>query len=447
MTMMTLATRNATHAATLANLDTRALAMREASDEKVAAMTARLDAIEHAKLDGIVSTDAVSVVRFGGNGDEVAPADRVGFEVATRNGAMRLRILDGAHEQIAAKTEIPLAYYRRMLEHAPDLAVENVQRWFRQEPAKRLVRMLGAIDDNDRAALGKVGAHYNVRAVLSDRYRPLDNTSLVRAALDEFRARGAFVTEWALDERRFFVRAVNDPRSTADIVQAARERAGLHNGDTAHRIVNGRDVAWVNERVAFGVALRNSETGHSALDVDPFSMILRCLNGLIVAESLGVRHVGRRHEEDAILAADTRRLDDAATFLKVRDRIRETFSEEAAARVATAIEGAAAEPLALGAGQPMMEFVGNVGRRYDLGEQELDILREEVAHETAARPLTKWALAQGMTATARRIGDEGNDFSRRTELERAGWALLNDSTAALAKAATAAVEKKPRRRR
>ena len=56
--------------------------------------------------------------------------------------------------------------------------------------------------------------------------------------------------------------------------------------------------------------------------------------------------------------------------------------------------------------------------------------------------LTRWTLAQGMTATARRIGaGQGGapgDFDRQVELEQTGWTVLTDATAALVKAATGA---------
>lgn len=413
----------------VATLDAKAIALRESSDDKRAAAETRLAEIRNASVDSI--TDTRALVARAVNLPNLPPSDRVQLVALTSNGEMPLRIMDGAHRQLAEKTGIDWGYYKKMLDVAPDLAATNIQHWLQKAPARRLIRLLSGITAADKAALGSVGAIYNVRAILSDRFRPLDNITLLQTALAEFARVGAYITDWGLDEQRFYLRASSDPRDTAAILADKRE-PGNHT--------------FVNERIAFGVAIKNSETGHSMLDVDPWALILRCLNGLIAMQSLGIVHVGRKAEEDGIWQSDTRRLDDAATFLKVRDRIRVAFDEPSVVRVANAIETGAA-PLALPAGQPMFEFVGNVGRKYDLNEREVEILKEEVGHELGetGRPMSRFAFSQGVTATARRIGDEGN-VGRRAELEAAGWKVLTSTTAALLKAGEADVAAARKRR-
>ena len=72
-----------------------------------------------------------------------------------------------AHQQIAARLNIPYRYYQKMQSEAPDLLDQNVNRWLVQNPERRMIRVL----DN------------NVRAFLSDRYRRLDNLELCAAVL------------------------------------------------------------------------------------------------------------------------------------------------------------------------------------------------------------------------------------------------------------------------
>src|SRR6266404_7708574 len=72
-----------------------------------------------------------------------------------------------AHTQLATTLGIPKPYYDRMLMAEPDLLCDNVNRWLEKQPAKKLVRTL----DNE------------VRAILSDSYRPLDNLDLAVAVL------------------------------------------------------------------------------------------------------------------------------------------------------------------------------------------------------------------------------------------------------------------------
>ena len=72
-----------------------------------------------------------------------------------------------AHQQIAARLNIPYRYYQKMQNEAPDLLDRNVNTWLVQNPERRMIRVL----DN------------NVRAFLSDRYRRLDNLELCAAVL------------------------------------------------------------------------------------------------------------------------------------------------------------------------------------------------------------------------------------------------------------------------
>jgi hypothetical protein len=81
------------------------------------------------------------------------------------NGGMMLK--PTAHAQMAGTLGIPKPYYDRMLAEAPDLLSANVNRWLDRQPAKKLIRTL----DNE------------VRAILSDSYRPLDNLDLAEAVL------------------------------------------------------------------------------------------------------------------------------------------------------------------------------------------------------------------------------------------------------------------------
>src|SRR4051812_47529426 len=87
-------------------------------------------------------------------------------------GAFGVR--DTAHEQLAAHAGIPLAYYRRMRQDAPKLFDYSVNHWLSEDTSPRLVRTLDG----------------EARAVLSDRYRPLDNFDLAEAALPVLMERG-----------------------------------------------------------------------------------------------------------------------------------------------------------------------------------------------------------------------------------------------------------------
>ena len=64
--------------------------------------------------------------------------------------------------KLSDKLNIPYAYFERMRENQPALLDRNVNTWLQSEPDRRLLRTLDG----------------QVRAVLSDRYRRLDNYDL-----------------------------------------------------------------------------------------------------------------------------------------------------------------------------------------------------------------------------------------------------------------------------
>ena len=72
-----------------------------------------------------------------------------------------------ARRQLADKLKIPYAYFERMREDQPALLDRNVNTWLQSEEDRRMLRTLDG----------------QVRAVLSDRYRRLDNFDLAESVL------------------------------------------------------------------------------------------------------------------------------------------------------------------------------------------------------------------------------------------------------------------------
>jgi hypothetical protein len=194
-------------------------------------------------------------------------------------------LTDWAHGQLADKLGIPRKYYQRMLDSKRFwLLAENVNAWLSEE-GKRLIRIMD----------GKI------RAILSDRYRIMDNYDIVFLALDEFKRRETVeIHRIDLTETMLYLKAID--RTLTDSVR---------NGD----IVYG------------GLIIRNSEVGASALRVEPFILRKVCSNGLILQHSLKRIHLGRQTLEIGEIewSDETRMLEDKALWSKVRDIIRATF--------------------------------------------------------------------------------------------------------------------------
>lgn len=197
-------------------------------------------------------------------------------------------LTEWTHSQLAEKLEIPKRYYDRMRNAGKtELLVENVNAWLGGKE-RRLVRILDG----------------RIRAILSDRYRIMDNYDVVFLALDEFRKKETIEIYRAnLTKTILYLKAV-DRTLTVEI----REEDVIYGG----------------------LIIRNSEVGASAFRVEPFLLRKICENGLIGKHSLKRIHLGRQTLEIGEInwSDETRELEDKALWAKVRDIIRATFDKE-----------------------------------------------------------------------------------------------------------------------
>jgi hypothetical protein len=196
-------------------------------------------------------------------------------------------LAEWAHKQLAEKLEIPKRYYDKMLESGKlELLAENINAWL--EGKRRLIRILD----------GKI------RAILSDRYRIIDNYDLVFLALDEFKKKETIeIYRIDLTETMLYLKAID--RTLVDTVR-------------------DEDIVYG------GLIIRNSEVGASALRIEPFILRRICSNGLILQHSLKKIHLGRETSETGEIdwSDETRELEDRVLWSKVRDIIRATFDRE-----------------------------------------------------------------------------------------------------------------------
>lgn len=381
-------------------------------------MRGEIEALRGATVDAITPSGALTLAPTPGIEEGTPPSDRVLFHAETGGGDAVIRVLEGAHDQIADKLGIPKRYYDRMLVDQTNLLCDNVNTWLRAKPeAKRLVRMLRPLTDDERAFAERHGATLSARAFLSDRFRPLDHGGLLDVVLPEIAKAGATVTEYDLSERYFHVRFTT---ANEEILQAFVEQQPR--------------LGSLTEIASFGGSIRNSETGHAALSVKPIVSIDRCTNVLVVSDMWRVAHLGGRSvEEQEHFGVDTRQLDDAATFLKVRDRVIQMFSPEVKRMAASAIAEAAGVDLVavLPKDKPLMEFVESVGRKFELGESELTTLQDCYVNEVAnTGRSTRWSLSQAFTASAK----SAETFQRRAEIQEVGWKVLKSPIGELIKA-------------
>ncbi|KAB2945268.1 MAG: DUF932 domain-containing protein (plasmid) [Candidatus Methanoperedens sp.] len=258
-----------------------------------------------------------------------------------------------AHGQLSDKVLIPQKYYGRMIEAKNfDLLAENVNAWLPTED-KRMIRILDG----------------NIRAILSDRYRVLDNYDLVFLALDEFAKAGADVHKLNLTESHLFVKAVTP-----------KLRGEIRPGD----IVQG------------GLIIKNSEVGASRFAVEPFVLRLKCTNGLVISQGYSRVHLGKRKEEGEFnWSSETINLENQAIWSAVRDVIQQTFDPASFAAVVEKLKNNAETPV-----KEPVQAVSNVVTAIGLTEATKEMLLKNFLEE---KDYTQWGMTNALTATARQF--------------------------------------------
>ena len=281
-----------------------------------------------------------------------------------------------ARRQLAEKLKIPFAYFERMRQSQPDLLDHNVNTWLQADGDRRLVRTLDG----------------QVRAVLSDRYRRLDNFDL---ADDIFpillRLEDAQFESVELTETKMYLKVIT-PRVTFEVAP----------GDI----------------VQAGVVVTNSEVGCGTLSVQPLVYRLVCKNGLIASDyALRKTHVGRSlsSDEDSlnVYKDDTLAADDRAFFLKVRDVVEAAVSEATFRKVALKLQKTRDLRLT---GDPV-KTVEVLANRYALNDSErTGVLR----HLIIGGDLSGYGLVNAVT----HFSQDVEDYDRATEFEALGGKLI-----------------------
>jgi hypothetical protein len=311
---------------------------------------------------------------------------------------------DLAHGQLAEEIGFGRKLYDTLGAAHPDLLAHNVNTLMSRRPAadKRLIRTL----DN------------RVRAVLSNRYRCIDNLGLIEQLLPVLMARPDLSLASAdITERRLYIKVVSDELM-------GEVRAG--------------------ETFRAGLLIQNSEVGAGAWVIAPFTEVLACTNGATYT-ALGQRqaHVHRGYEGGEggdtfeLLSDEARQADDRAFFLKARDII--------AANLAPAMLTTLGDKLREAAGEKIegnvAEVVELTAARYNLTDGEREATLQNLITRPGGTDLTRWGIANAITRTAQ----DAATYDRASELEALGGHL--QITAGAVPTSAEAVTRRGRRRK
>ena len=277
------------------------------------------------------------------------------------------------HRQVASSLNIPAKYYGLMQVEKPELLAENVNSWFVDREQNYMVRTMDG----------------TARALLSDRYRRIDNLEVAGAVLPLFAGvSGMNVMSCEVTAHKLYLKVV----------------------DTR------REARCVGDAVQFGVVVSNSEVGLGAVSVQPLVYTLKCLNGMVI-NSFGERktHVGRAAkglEDYGVLSDEAAEAEDKAFLLKLRDVVTATFDEAKQGMILSSLEEAAGAKIT----GRVMDVVELTGKEYGLNQGEQDGVLQYLIE---GGDLSLYGLSNAVT----RYSQDVESYDRATALEGLGWQI------------------------
>ena len=325
-----------------------------------------LDRQNKAKKDYIGSAQALRLYEDGQT-----------FEIGSMGKARQFGTTRLFHRQVASALGIPAKYYDLMQSRKPELLAQNVNAWFGDRENSYMIRTMD------------YGAGRMARALLSDRYRRIDNMEIASAVLPLFAGSDQYeVVSSEVTENRLYLKIVNRRLEMAvvpgDIVQA-------------------------------GVMISNSEVGLGSVSVQPLVYRLVCTNGMVVND-MGERknHVGRAAKAVVdsfhIYSDETMEAEDKAFLLKLRDVTLAAIEESRFAQVVGRLKEAAGIPIT----GKVTEVVELTARAYGINSDEQDSVLQ---HLIAGGDLSQYGLSNAIT----RASQDVESYDRATILEGIGW--------------------------
>lgn len=339
------------------------------------------------------------------------------------------RPTDVFQEHIASKLDMGLRYTRRMAAERPDLWDANVNGWIHGASSDGFDETRPA-DDRSFLFRGYSGAQADgtdnvARALLSDRYLPIDNYDVLLTTLKAIAETDDGTIKVAgadLSDKRMYVRFTS--------ATVAVNAAGLLNGyrnpfasGTETRVgaggwtVDEARVAAAAERMGYkpgeepmiwaGFELSNSELGFGQFTITPRAQFQICRNGLKITADADKRvHLGGRMDEGRVQwSEDTQRKELALVYAKTRDSVQAFLSADYWTDKVAELTEKAGKPVA-----DAPKTIKAISKRLLFSDTEADsILRHFVL---GGQPFAA-GLMNAVTSTAQTVADA----DRAAELE------------------------------
>lgn len=294
-----------------------------------------------------------------------------------------------AHGQLSDHLGIPKKYYDRMAVETPQLLADSINTWFRQDADnKRMIRTL----DN------------KVRAVLSPKFRPLDNFDLASAVLPTLIEKQVQIVSSELTQTRMYIKGILPSLSDElpdGLAYGGHNRIGTDRG-----------------HLVAAITISNSDIGAGTLRVEPSVFTTWCTNlAIMMQAAMKKYHTGRANQADEtweVFADETRKADDQAFWLKVRDICGAAFNEANFRAAVAQMRDAGKAPIK---SDDLNAVVVAVVEQFALPVSTQSGILKALA---SGGDFTAWGLSSAVT----RVAGEVSDYELSTSMERAGGAII-----------------------
>jgi hypothetical protein len=368
---------------TINNRKTKGMSLEE--------MAAELTRQKDAKRDFVATTTDIKV-----SADEDSPTN-----LMLHLGEMteRFPIKKHAIRQIGTQLKIPAQFVDRLATDHPDMLAWNINKLFDREPADRMVRTLDG----------------QVRAYMSNKYRPLDNFDFANAVIPKLMEHSAEVTSCDISETRLYIKGIIPG------IEKTVAKAGTYLGDGGHNPIH---------HFKPGICLSNSEVGAGSLAVEPGIHETDCSNLLIIgSNAMRKYHIGKKlSDQDQLFELYTNATKTAA------DR---AFWMQVADLVQAGLDGTMFEKMVA---ECEAKMNGTEIERPSIAVRELPNLTENEQEGVLASLIKGGDLSQfGMQwAITHYAQNDDVSYERQVELERVGGSIIELPTSQWAAIAEAA---------
>ena len=305
-------------------------------------------------------------------------------------------INDVAFGQIASHADIDTRTARRLqAEYSPEFDALINAIW-QKKPAVRMLR-------THNSANPDVVTNGYLRAFVSDKFKTFDNVNLLEAALPQLMDNPATfqVVNADITDKRLYLRLKS--------------------------LVQTSTGAALNDLMANGIGLQNSEVGAGSVSVYQIAWTLACLNGMQTQNKTRSSHITSARDTDdwGLLSDQAKDADNHALELKIRDLVGVYSSRDAFDAVIEQMKQAAADTID-GFAVDKTAVVGGLGKVMQLTKKEtssvLDGLLDTIgqAGYEQGKPLSRATLINAVTAVSHKADTDDVDL-----WQQRGGQLLN----------------------